>query len=298
MKYQERDRIIIENLQIYAYHGVYREEREKGQNFYINVVLETDTAMAGTLDDLELTTNYGEVCRFLDGFMKKHTYQLIETVAEKAAEEILLQFPRIRQLTLEIRKPEAPVKLPFESISVRIMRGWHRAYLSGGSNMGDKKRHLEEAIEALRADDKCRVLKVSDLIATKPYGGVEQDVFLNCAVEIETLYAPEMLLEKLHEIEQVHGRERKIHWGPRTLDLDILLYEDCVMHTEELVIPHIDMHNRCFVLEPLRQIAPYAEHPVLHKSVGQMYDELEEREKSPDGNHFGREEKNGGITGS
>lgn len=276
------DQIIIENLQVYAYHGVYREEREKGQHFYINAALETNTTLAGTLDDLELSTNYGEVCRFLDGFMKTHTYQLIETVAEKAAEGILLQFPKIRRLTLEIRKPEAPVRLPFESISVKIMRGWHRAYLSGGSNMGDRKRHLEEAIEALRADDKCRVLRVSDLIDTKPYGGVEQDPFLNCAVEIETLYTPEMLLEKLHEIEQSHGRERQIHWGPRTLDLDILLYEGCIMAAENLTIPHIDMHNRCFVLEPLKQIAPYAEHPVLHKSVCQMYEELPEAEKSQD----------------
>lgn len=282
MNDQDKDQIIIENLQVYAYHGVYREEREKGQNFYINAVLETSTAAAGTLDDLELSTNYGEVCRFLDRFMKMHTYQLIESVAEKAAEGILLQFPKIRRLTLEIRKPEAPVKLPFESISVKIVRGWHRVYLSGGSNIGDRKRHLEEAIEALRADDKCRVMRVSDLIDTDPYGGVEQDIFLNCAVEIETLYPPEMLLEKLHEIELAHGRERQIHWGPRTLDLDILLYEECIMDTEDLTIPHIDMHNRRFVLEPLKQIAPYAEHPVLHKSVCQMYEELSEAEKSHD----------------
>lgn len=268
------DQIIIENLQVYAYHGVYREENEKGQNFYINAVLETDTVNAGTLDDLELSTNYGEVCRFLDEFIKRHTYRLIETVAEKTAEAILLNFPLIRQVTLEVRKPEAPVPLPFESISVRITRGWHRVYLSGGSNMGDRERHLREAEEAIRADEKCRMLRMSDLIETSPYGGVEQDDFLNCAMELETLYTPKMLLEKLHEIEHAHGRERKIHWGPRTLDLDILFYEDCVMYTEELIIPHADMHNRRFVLEPLMQIAPYTEHPVLHKSVRQMYEEL------------------------
>lgn len=268
------DQIVIENLQIYAHHGVYQEENEKGQNFYLNVVLETDTRSAGLLDDLTLSTNYGEVCRFLDRFVKEHTYKLIETVAEKTAEAVLLQFPLVRRITLEVRKPEAPVALPFESLSVKISRGWRRVYLSGGSNMGDRKRHLEEAAEALRADEKCRLLKMSDLIETPPYGGVAQDDFLNCAIELETLYTPKMLLEKLHEIEYAHKRERKIHWGPRTLDLDILLYEDCVMHTEELTIPHIDMHNRCFVLEPLQQIAPYAEHPVLHKSVQQMYEEL------------------------
>ena len=90
------DQIIIENLQIFAHHGVYREENEKGQNFYINAVLETDIMRAGRLDDLELSTNYGEVCRFLDQFIKGHTYKLIETVAEKAAEAILLRFPLVR----------------------------------------------------------------------------------------------------------------------------------------------------------------------------------------------------------
>ena len=284
------DQIIIENLKIFAHHGVYREENEKGQNFYINAVLETDTVRAGTLDELDLTTNYGEVCRFLDHFVKGRTYKLIETVAEKAAEAVLLHFPLIRKVTLEVRKPEAPIPLPFESISVRITRGWHRAYLSCGSNMGDRKKHLEEASEALRSDEKCRLLRVSDWIETKPYGGVEQEDFLNGAMELETLYSPEMLLEKLHEIEHAHGRERKVHWGPRTLDLDILLYEGCVMHTEELAIPHIDMHNRCFVLEPLMQIAPYAEHPVWHKSVRQMYEELGSRRGWEEG-------ENGRFTG-
>lgn len=271
------DQIRIENLRIFAHHGVYREENEKGQNFYLNAVLETDTRRAGLLDDLEMATNYGEVCRFLDRFVREHTYKLIETVAERAAEAVLLNFPFVRRITLEVRKPEAPVPLPFESISVRITRGWHQAYLSCGSNMGERRRHLDGAVEALRADDKCRLIRVSDWIETKPYGGVEQDDFLNGAMELETLYTPEMLLEKLHEIEYAHGRERRVHWGPRTLDLDLLLYEDLAMNTKELTIPHIDMHNRCFVLEPLMQIAPYAEHPVLHKCVRQMYEELAER---------------------
>lgn len=268
------DQIIIDNLEIFAHHGVYREENEKGQNFYINAVLETDMRNAGTLDDLDLSTNYGEVCAFLDSFLKEHTYKLIETVAERAAEKLLLKFPLIRRVTLEVRKPEAPILLSFESVSVKITRGWYRAYLSCGSNIGDKRAHLDGAVSALRDDVKCRVLRVSDWIETAPYGGVEQDDFLNGAIMLETLYTPQMLLEKLHEIENEHHRERKVHWGPRTLDLDILLYEDCVMYTDELVIPHADMQNRCFVLKPLVQIAPYERHPLLGQTVGQLYGEL------------------------
>ena len=268
------DQIIINNLAVFAHHGVYHEENEKGQNFYINAVLETDTRNAGTLDDLDLSTNYGEVCTFLDSFLKEHTYKLIETVAERAAEKLLLRFPLVRRVTLEVRKPEAPILLPFESVSVKITRGWHRTYLSCGSNMGDKKAHLDGAVSALRDDVKCRVLRVSDWIETKPYGGVEQEDFLNGVIMLETLYTPQMLLEKLHEIEHEHHRERKVHWGPRTLDLDILLYEGCIMHTEELVIPHADMQNRFFVLKPLAQIAPYERHPLLGQTAGQMCDEL------------------------
>lgn len=269
------DRIIIENLVIFAHHGVYREENEKGQNFRINAVLETDTRMAGILDDLDLSTNYGEVCTFLNGFLTENTYKLIETAAERTAEALLLRFPRIRRVTLEVCKPEAPIPFPFESVSVKITRGWQRVYLSCGSNLGDKRAHLDGAVEALKADVKCRVLRVSDWIITSPYGEVEQDDFLNGAIMMETLYTPEMLLEKIHEIEKEHKRERKIHWGPRTLDLDILLYEDCIMHTEDLIIPHADMQNRYFVLKPLAQIAPYERHPLTGQSIGQMYEAVQ-----------------------
>lgn len=275
------DQIIIENLKVFAYHGVYPEENEKGQNFYVNAVLETDTRRAGISDGLELSTNYGEVCVFLDKIIQEQTYKLIEAVAENAAEALLLQFPLIRRVTLEIRKPEAPIQLPFESVSVKIVRGWHKAYLSCGSNMGDKKAHLDGAVAKLRADTKCRVLRLSDWIETAPYGGVEQDDFLNGAIELETLYTPEMLLEKLHEIENAHGRERDIHWGPRTLDLDILLYEDCIMYTDNLIIPHADMQNRYFVLKPLAQIAPYERHPLLGQSIGRMYEAFKKTIEAP-----------------
>lgn len=261
------DQIKIENLEVYAYHGVFPEEKEKGQHFYINATLDTDLRKAGKTDDLTASTHYGEVALLLHQTMKEHSYDLIERAAEVCAEAVLLQFPLVRSITLELRKPEAPIPLPFESVSVVIRRGWKKAYIALGSNMGDSKSHLDGALEALRNDEHIRVLKVADYIVTKPYGGVEQDDFLNGAVEIETLYTPEELLDRLHQIEADHARERIIHWGPRTLDLDILLYEDVVMDTPNLTIPHKDMHNREFVLKPLAQIAPYAKHPVLGRAM-------------------------------
>lgn len=268
------DKIIIEELQIYAYHGVYTKENETGQNFYINAQLETDTRSAGVMDDLELSTNYGEVCRFLHSFVTEHTYKLIETVAERAAEALLLAFPLIRRVTLEVRKPEAPIPLHFGSVSVKITRGWHRAYIACGSNMGERERYLKEAVQSFEGDHKCRVVRVSEWMETTAYGGVEQADFLNGAIALDTLYTPEELLERIHQIEKEQGRERLVHWGPRTLDLDILLYEGCVMDTEELTIPHRDMVNRDFVLKPLAQIAPYERHPVLDRSILQLYEDV------------------------
>lgn len=124
------------------------------------------------------------------------------------------------------------------------------------------------------------MLKVSDFLVTAPYGGVEQDDFLNGALALKTLLTPQELLERLHEIEQEAHRERLIHWGPRTLDLDILLYDDLVLDTPDLIIPHVEMHLRDFVLIPLAQIAPWKRHPVLGLTVSQMLADLQAKQKS------------------
>ena len=144
------DKIKIEELEVFAYHGVFPEENEKGQSFYINATLYLDTRNAGQTDDLNLSVNYGEVCHFMNDFMKQHTFQLLETVAERMAEAILVQFKKIESLKLEIRKPEAPIDLPFGSVSVEIERKWHTAYVAVGSNMGDKHGFIENAIENIK----------------------------------------------------------------------------------------------------------------------------------------------------
>ena len=116
----------------------------------------------------------------------------------------------------------------------------------------------------------CIVDKVSDFIITKPYGNVEQDNFLNGAIKIQTLYSPKMLLEFLQKLELDAKRVRTVHWGPRTLDLDIIFYDDMIIDEETLTIPHPDMANRDFVLTPLNQIAPHHMHPVFKKSIGEL----------------------------
>lgn len=270
------DEIRIENLKVYAYHGVFPEENKKGQEFYVNAVLYTDTREAGKKDDLSLSTNYGEVCMMIHTYMTECTVKLLETLAEGMAEEILLQFPNIRKLDLEIRKPQAPIPLPFESVSVKITRGWHKVYLAFGSNIGDREIYIEHALHALKNQKYCKLGKVSSILRTTPYGGQAEGEFLNGALEMDTLLPAEELLDVLHKIEATEGRERIVHWGSRTLDLDILFYDNQVINTERLQIPHMDMENRDFVLQPLCEIAPFFRHPVTGLTVSQMLSNLKE----------------------
>ncbi|OUQ25574.1 2-amino-4-hydroxy-6-hydroxymethyldihydropteridine pyrophosphokinase [Lachnoclostridium sp. An131] len=269
------DKIHIKNLEVFAKHGVFPEENVLGQKFVISAVLYTSTREAGKTDDLTKSIHYGEVGQFITEFMKQNTFKLLEAVAERMAEELLLRTERLEKVCLEIKKPWAPVGLPLETVSVEIERGWHTAYIALGANLGDKEANLRLGVEALRATKGCQVLAVSDFLVTEPYGGVEQDDFLNGAMKIRTLLTPHELLERLHEIEQEAKRERVVRWGPRTLDLDILLYDDLILDEEELHIPHIEMYKRDFVLKPLCQIAPYVRHPVYNRTAAELLAALE-----------------------
>lgn len=276
MTYQNYDQIHIKNLEIFAHHGVFPEENKLGQKFLVSATLYTGTRQAGKHDDLTQSIHYGEVSQMITEYLQQHTWKLLETVVENLAEEMLLTIPRLEAVRLELKKPWAPVGLPLETVSVEIERGWHTAYIALGSNMGDKQAFLQMGVDELNKTRGCHVETVSDFITTAPYGGVEQDDFLNGALKLRTLLPPEELLDRLHEIEAQANRKRIIHWGPRTLDLDILLYDDLILDTPDLYIPHIEMQKRDFVLEPLAQIAPYARHPVYQRTVSQLLELLKE----------------------
>ena len=271
------DFIEIKGISVFAHHGVLPEETKEGQNFYIDARLYLNLEKAGTSDALEATVDYGEVSLFINTFLTTNTYKLLEAAAQNLATELLKKFDGIDMVDITIHKPDAPIPVAFDDVTVNITRKWNTAYLGIGSNMGDKQRFVDNALCKLKQLENVKNVKCSKLLVTEPYGGVEQDKFLNGAVEIKTLYTPEQLLEELHRIENEAGRERTIHWGPRTLDLDILFYEDIVMSTDTLIIPHPDMENRIFVLEPLMELCPHYVNQATGKSVKMMYSELTKR---------------------
>ena len=268
------DIIHIRRLEIFANHGVIPEENTLGQKFIISADLYMDLKEAGKTDDVSKTVHYGQAAVLIKQISEKSVFKLIEKLAEEIADALLKKFP-IEKVKVTIEKPWAPVRLPLETVAVEIERQWHTAYLAIGSNMGDREQYLKNAIEKLNSKDDCKVVKTSSFIETEPYGGVEQDKFLNGALQIRTLLSPEELLKRVNEIEAEEGRVRTIHWGPRTLDIDILLYDDEIVYTENLIIPHIDMQNRQFVLEPLCEIAPYAIHPIFKEAVIKLKNKLE-----------------------
>jgi len=141
-------------------------------------------------------------------------------------------------------------------------------YIGLGSNLGDRRRNLEAALDALRAHPQIAVTAVGAFLETDPVGGPPgQGRFLNAAAKIETDLSPEALLEELKRVERALGRTPGPRWGPREIDLDILLYGDTVLETADLVIPHPRMRERRFVLAPLAEIAPDARDPVTGLSV-------------------------------
>ena len=155
------------------------------------------------------------------------------------------------------------------------------AYIGMGSNLGERHATLRAAVKKLEATDGIRVVKVSRFRETEPVGGPPQDAFLNAAVQVETNLEPERLFEAIQRIEDAFGRTRTVRWGPRTLDLDLLLYGNWVIATPALQVPHPLLHERRFVLEPLCDISPHIIHPVLRKSMEELFHALPPRGPSP-----------------
>lgn len=145
-------------------------------------------------------------------------------------------------------------------------------FISLGSNLGNKRHFIESAISALRNEKKMSVKRISSIIETAPVGNIRQPDFLNCIVECNTEMSSHELMQTLLNIEKKLGRERKEKWGPRTIDLDILFFNDEITNTNVLKIPHPEIMNRPFILQLMNELAPEFMHSKLNKTMEQLYE--------------------------
>ena len=156
----------------------------------------------------------------------------------------------------------------------------HRAYIAIGSNVGDRQANVDFARSALSEMPGTELVAFSSVHETAPVGPQDQGPYLNAAAAIDTQLSPEALLERFQQMEKEAGRQRVERWGPRTLDVDLLLYDHQIISTDELTVPHPLMHERWFVLKPLCEIAADAVHPMLQMTVAAMLSNVEEAGRS------------------
>ena len=264
------DRIILKDYEVVACHGVNPEEKINPQRFLFTAEIYTDFSKCAKNDDLTQTISYSAVKKTLKSFCENNCFDLIETLAKRGAYLLLKTYPLASGVKLTVKKPDAPMSGTFDYVAVSTELWWHEAYLALGSNQGDRNAYLDFAIERMLADDNFKDVVESNRICTEPYGNVATEQFVNSAVKCKTLYTPHELLDAIAQIEEDGDRVRKERWGNRTLDIDVLFYDDEIIEDNDLCVPHPDMQNRAFVLSPLCELCPNKVHPVLRKRVFEL----------------------------
>jgi dihydroneopterin aldolase/2-amino-4-hydroxy-6-hydroxymethyldihydropteridine diphosphokinase len=254
------DQIQINDLRALTIVGALPHEQEAPQPLRIDLTLEADLHDAGITDELGDTADYGAVAVTAVAVVEEAKDVLLERLAARIA-EVVLGFPRIEAVEVTLTKLRPPIPVPVGTTAVRIHRTRaesevdslvsHRAFIALGSNLGERESYLRAGV---RGFDN---VVMSQVYETAPVGGPDdQGPFLNMVVEVETSLDPFALLRRCQRIEALAMRQRVVRWGPRTLDVDIVQFDDMVIESPELTLPHPRFAERRFVLEPLAEIAP------------------------------------------
>ena len=266
-----KGKIILKDYEVVACHGVNPEEKVNPQRFLFTVEVGTDFKLAEESDNLDNTVSYSAVKKVVKKIAEDNTFDLIEKLAYTVAKGVLLSFPLAESVNVIVKKPDAPMSGKFDYVAVELSLKWTDVYLALGSNEGDRNAYLDLAINMLKEDDNIKDVKESSRIVSEAYGGVATGEFVNSCANIKTIYTPHELLAKINEIEKAGDRVRTVHWGDRTLDVDIIFFGEDIIGDEDLCVPHIDMQNREFVLKPLLELCPNKLHPLLNKRVVDLY---------------------------
>lgn len=255
------DQIEINGLRAITIVGALPHEREIAQPLQIDLAFDVDLRDAGRSDELGDTVHYGLVADRVVAVVEESKDILLERLVARVADEVLA-FDRVEAVEVKLTKLRPPLAVDAVDTAVRIRRSRaeaemppqtvHRAYIALGSNLGDREAFLRLGVAGLG-----NVTAMSQVYETDPVGGPdEQGPFLNMVVEVETSLDPFALLRRCQRIEAEAMRQRVVRWGPRTLDVDIVLFDDLTMSSDDLSIPHPRFAERRFVLQPLADIAP------------------------------------------
>jgi len=265
-------------MAFYGYHGVLPEEKSLGQLFIIDVTVNLDLAAAGSRDSLEESVDYNRIYGLVKDVVEGERFNLIEALAERIAGLILAQFKQVKQVTVAVSKPQVPIPGILAGVQVDISRcRLARVYLGLGSNIEPKEEYIRQAVRFIASHTRIVVVKTSSLYYTEPVGYRDQDWFLNAVIACDTDLSPLELLQETQRLELVLQRERKTRWGPRTIDIDIILYGQERIDLPELKVPHPRALERAFVLVPLAEVTD-AE-IIGGKTAGELLETLNAKER-------------------
>jgi dihydroneopterin aldolase/2-amino-4-hydroxy-6-hydroxymethyldihydropteridine diphosphokinase len=292
------DRVSVSGIRAHGYHGVLAHEKRDGQEFSCDVALHVRRLRGGHTDDLRDAVDYSVVAKQAHDVLVGPSFDLVEAVAERIAAAVLTD-SRIAAVEVTVHKPQAPVGVPFGDVTVRIVRTRDdaradtapprpvRAVLGLGANLGDSHATLHQAVLDLAATDGVDVVEASPVVDSSPVGGPPQGRYLNAVLLVDTTLSPRALLRACQDVEQKHGRERRVRWGPRTLDVDVVTVLDpdggtVRLETEDLDLPHPEAAGRRFVLLPWSLVGTGT--GVLpwwdgNRSVHELLEELDDEEQ-------------------
>ncbi|MEA2015815.1 MAG: 2-amino-4-hydroxy-6-hydroxymethyldihydropteridine diphosphokinase [Actinomycetota bacterium] len=269
-------KIKIENLNLFGYHGVREIEKKDGQNFRFNIEIIFDRKNLSGSDKLEDTLNYSKVIKVLKDINSSRSFNLLETLSQKIAVEIMKVSTVVEKVSVEVEKTSPPIKENLESVgieyvidkkSMKNMEGERMkggkggrldVYMSLGSNIGDREKNLRKAAGMIGAGKNIDIIEVSSIYETEPMYFKEQNSFYNIVLKakVSDKTSPFGVMGYLKKVESGFGNRNNKRYGPRAIDIDILYYGDMSINSEFLTIPHPRIEERKFVMVPLSEIDP------------------------------------------